>query len=250
MTSWNAFTIDVEDWFQVSAFRHHIDRDSWPEREFRVERNMDILLNGMDRAGVRATCFVLGWVAERAPGLVRRISEAGHEIATHGQAHELVYDQSPAAFRECIHRSVETLRQTTGQPVTGHRAASFSLPRGERRWVYDVLAAEGVTYDSSIFPIRRKFYGHPRRPVDALRRAHFGWPGRARVSHAGHTGIRAGGSLRRRRVFPVVSVCGHVAIHTVRERGGKAGSRLRASLGNRYVSAPDAGWRGDAFPAL
>jgi len=160
----NSFTVDVEDWFQVSAFRHHIRREDWESCEWRLEQNMDRLLGLMAESGVRATCFVLGWVAERAPSLVRRIAEAGHEIASHGQEHELVYDLSPEAFRERLHRSVETLRQITGRPVLGHRAASFSLPRGERQWVYEVMAEEGLRYDSSIFPIRRRFYGHPDAP--------------------------------------------------------------------------------------
>ena len=163
-TAANSFTVDVEDWFQVSAFRHHIRREDWPTREWRLDRTMDRLLALMAEAGVRATCFVLGWAAERAPDLVRRIAVAGHEIASHGYAHELVYDLTPTAFRELVHRSVETLRDVSGQPVIGFRAASFSLPRGDRQWVYEILAAEGLRYDSSIFPIRRRFYGHPEAP--------------------------------------------------------------------------------------
>ncbi len=160
----NSFTIDVEDWFHVSAFRHHIRREEWPECDWRVERNMERLLGLMADANLRATCFVLGWVAERSPTLVRRIAEAGHEVASHGQEHELVYDLTPEQFRKGLRRSIDTLRQVTGAPVRGFRAASFSLPRRDRQWVYEIMVEEGLRYDSSIFPIRRRFYGHPDAP--------------------------------------------------------------------------------------
>lgn len=160
----NSFTVDVEDWFHVSAFRHHIRRDDWPGCEQRVERNMNRLLELMGDAGVRATCFVLGCVAQKSPSLVRSMIEAGHEVASHGLEHELVYDLAPGGFRERLHRSVDILRQIVGAPVLGFRAASFSLPRQNRQWVYEIMVEAGLRYDSSVFPIRRRFYGHPDAP--------------------------------------------------------------------------------------
>jgi polysaccharide deacetylase family protein (PEP-CTERM system associated) len=157
----NSFTIDIEDWFNASVFHPYIKRENWSDAELRIDRNVDQLLEMMAESGVRATCFILGWIAEQAPGIVRRIAEAGHEIASHGYAHELVYEQSREQFCEELLRSVEILRQQCGQPVIGYRAASFSLPRGERDWAYQALAEKGIKYDSSIFPIRRRLYGQP-----------------------------------------------------------------------------------------
>ncbi|HPU84429.1 MAG TPA: DUF3473 domain-containing protein [Candidatus Latescibacteria bacterium] len=160
----NAFTVDVEDWFHVSAFRNHIGRDDWGRCELRVEANTERLLEILANHNVRGTFFVLGWVAERVPALVQRIACAGHEIACHGYHHELIYDCSPAQFEELTRRAVGVLGELLGKAPTGYRAASFSFPRSDRQWVYDILGRQGIRYDSSIFPIRRKFYGHPDAP--------------------------------------------------------------------------------------
>jgi polysaccharide deacetylase family protein (PEP-CTERM system associated) len=143
-----AMSIDVEDWFQVENLRPAIPRESWREREFRAERNTDRLLELLDRAEARATCFVLGWVADRCPELVRRIAAAGHEIASHGYGHDLVYELSPADFREDVHRCKAILEDLTGTQVKGYRAPSFSITD----WAIPILMELGFSYDSSVFP--------------------------------------------------------------------------------------------------
>ena len=156
----NAMTIDVEDYFHVSAFDGVIPRSSWATLECRVERNTDRLLQIFDRHGIKATFFVLGWVAERYPDLVRRIAAAGHEIASHGFAHRLVYDLTPAMFRDDIVRSKQVLEDACGVAVQGYRAPSYSItPRS--LWALDILIEEGFTYDASIFPIHHDRYGIP-----------------------------------------------------------------------------------------
>ncbi len=156
----NAMTIDVEDYFHVSNFEHTVDRDSWDTRESRVEANTDRLLALFERAGVRATFFVLAWVAERVPALVRRISEAGHEVASHGYAHRLIYDQTPDAFRADVRMAKRMLEDTCGHAVEGYRAPSFSVT-ARSLWALDVLIEEGYTYDSSVFPVHHDRYGIP-----------------------------------------------------------------------------------------
>jgi len=123
----NAFTVDVEDYFHVAALSSAIPRDSWDKRELRVEENIERLLGILDERSVRATFFVLGWLAERRPALVRRIADAGHEVACHGYSHQLVYTQSPREFREETVRAKSFLEDTLGHPVAGYRAASFSV---------------------------------------------------------------------------------------------------------------------------
>lgn len=156
----NAMTIDVEDYFHVSNFEPVVDRGSWASRESRVEANTDRLLELFDRAGVRATFFVLAWVAERVPPLVRRIAAAGHEVASHGYAHRLVYDQTPDAFRDDVRVAKRMLEDASGQAVDGYRAPSFSVT-ARSLWALDVLIEEGYTYDSSVFPIHHDRYGIP-----------------------------------------------------------------------------------------
>jgi polysaccharide deacetylase family protein (PEP-CTERM system associated) len=156
----NAFTIDVEDYFQVAALAPAISRESWPTREYRVEKNTERLLALLARRGIRGTFFVLGWVAERSPELIRRIAAAGHEIACHGFSHELVYRQSQSVFREETTRSKKFLEDLLGVAVTGYRAASFSITR-DSLWALDVLIDLGFQYDSSVFPIRHDRYGIP-----------------------------------------------------------------------------------------
>ena len=159
----NAMTVDVEDYFQVSVFDQTVSRDRWDELESRVERNTDRLLDLFEATGVTGTFFILGWVAERHPGLVGRIAAAGHEIASHGYGHRLVYDMTPDAFREDLRRSKEVLEATSGRRVVGYRAPSYSVVR-DSLWALDVLLDEGFEYDASIFPIHHDRYGIPDSP--------------------------------------------------------------------------------------
>ena len=156
----NAFTVDVEDYFHVAALASAVSRESWPARECRVERNTERLLALLGERGVSGTFFVLGWVADRYPALVRRIAESGHEVACHGYSHQLIYDQSPEVFREETARAKALLEDAIGGPVHGYRAASFSIIRSTL-WALDTLIDLGFRYDSSIFPIRHDRYGIP-----------------------------------------------------------------------------------------
>jgi polysaccharide deacetylase family protein (PEP-CTERM system associated) len=168
----NAMTVDVEDYFQVSAFEAHVPRSSWQSRESRVCRNTERLLELFGESKVKATFFVLGWVAERFPGLVRRIVGEGHELASHGHAHRLVYSQTSREFRDDLRRARVALEQAGGCPVLGYRAPSYSIVR-ESLWALDVLIEEGYVYDSSIYPIRHDRYGIPgwTREVHRIDRA-------------------------------------------------------------------------------
>jgi polysaccharide deacetylase family protein (PEP-CTERM system associated) len=156
----NAFSIDVEDYFQVAALAPVVPRDSWPTWEYRAERNTEVILNLLEERRTRGTFFILGWCAERSPGLVKRIAAAGHEIACHGFSHQLIYTQTEALFREETRRSKQFLEDTIGAAVTGYRAASFSIT-GRSLWALDVLIDCGFEYDSSVFPIRHDRYGIP-----------------------------------------------------------------------------------------
>jgi polysaccharide deacetylase family protein (PEP-CTERM system associated) len=156
----NAMTVDVEDYFHVSAFDGVLPRAEWDRMESRVVANTERLLAVFAEAPVQATFFVLGWVAERYPALVRQIAAAGHEIASHGYAHRLVYDLTPVMFRDDIRRSKAILEDAAGGPVEGYRAPSYSVtPRS--LWALDILIAEGFRYDASIFPIHHDRYGIP-----------------------------------------------------------------------------------------
>jgi polysaccharide deacetylase family protein (PEP-CTERM system associated) len=159
----NAMTVDVEDYFQVSAFDRSVPRSEWDGFESRVVRNTRRLLELFDHADVRATFFVLGWVAERHPSLVRRIAEAGHELASHGFSHRLVYEQSPEEFREDLRRSRAALSAAASAPVYGYRAPSFSIT-ARSLWALDIIREEGFLYDASIFPVRHDRYGIPSAP--------------------------------------------------------------------------------------
>jgi polysaccharide deacetylase family protein (PEP-CTERM system associated) len=156
----NAFTVDVEDYFHVAALSSAISRDSWNSRELRVEANVDRLLHRLAEQEVRGTFFVLGWLAERCPSLVRRIASAGHEIACHGYSHRLVYTQTVREFREETVRAKTVLEDTLGHAVLGYRAASFSITRASL-WALDELIDLGFGYDSSVFPIHHDLYGLP-----------------------------------------------------------------------------------------
>jgi polysaccharide deacetylase family protein (PEP-CTERM system associated) len=156
----NAMTVDVEDYFHVSAFAGVVSPDEWDGYESRVSRNTERLLDILERAGIHATFFVLGWVADRFPGLVRRIHADGHELASHSYDHGLVYEKTPESFREDLRRARQAIEHAAGVTVTGFRAPSYSVTR-RSLWALDVLAAEGYTYDSSIYPIRHDRYGIP-----------------------------------------------------------------------------------------
>ncbi|QBM17210.1 hypothetical protein MARI_13160 [Marinobacter sp. JH2] len=159
----NALTIDVEDYFQVAALAEAVDYDDWASMEYRVEANTDRILKLFDEANVKATFFTLGWVAERSQELIRRIAAAGHEIASHGYSHQLIYKQTPEVFREETIRSKGILEDIIQAPVTGYRAASYSITN-ESRWALDILAEQGFTWDSSIFPVHHDRYGMPGTP--------------------------------------------------------------------------------------
>jgi polysaccharide deacetylase family protein (PEP-CTERM system associated) len=159
----NAMTVDVEDYFHVSAFERSVPRSSWDRLESRVVNNTHRLLDLFDRAHVRATFFVLGWVAERHPALVRRIANAGHEIGSHGFEHRLVYDQSPEEFRNDLRRSREAISGAGSVSVVGYRAPSFSIT-ARSLWALDIIREEGFVYDASVFPIRHDRYGLPSAP--------------------------------------------------------------------------------------
>ena len=159
----NALTIDVEDYFQVAALAEAVDRNDWHAMEYRVEANTDRLLELFDKHQIKATFFTLGWVAEKSPALVRRIRDAGHEIASHGYSHQLIYEQTKAVFKEETHRSKSILEEIIGEPIYGYRAASYSIT-SESRWALDILCEEGFTWDSSIFPVHHDRYGMPGTP--------------------------------------------------------------------------------------
>ncbi|MCA1806086.1 MAG: DUF3473 domain-containing protein [Xanthomonadaceae bacterium] len=159
----NAMSVDVEDYFQVSAFERHIDRTAWDSLPCRVERNTDRILQLFADHGVSATFFTLGWVAERYPQLLRRMVESGHEVASHGYSHIRVTNQSPDEFRADVVRTKALLEDVAGQEVRGYRAASYSIG-AKNLWALDVLEETGHRYSSSIYPIRHDLYGMPEAP--------------------------------------------------------------------------------------
>lgn len=162
----HAFTVDVEEYFQVNAFERVVSRDDWASYPSRLAVGLERLLDLLAAGGARGTFFTLGWVAERQPALVRRIVAEGHELASHGYWHRRVVTQSPDAFREDVRRAKATLEEVSGTRVLGYRAPSFSIIR-ESEWALEVLSEEGHLYDSSRFPIRRPGYGSPHVALDA-----------------------------------------------------------------------------------
>ena len=162
----NALTIDVEDYFQVSAFAPHIPRSEWNVRECRVERNVECILAMLDEHDTKATFFTLGWVAERYPNVVRRIVDNGHELASHGYGHERATDQTPESFFADINVAKLILEDLSGKAVIGYRAPSFSI--GEKNlWAFECLEKAGYRYSSSIYPIHHDHYGMPNAPRHA-----------------------------------------------------------------------------------
>lgn len=156
--SYNAFTIDVEDYYHVSALAESIRVDEWENWPSRVIRNTTLILDLLDDFGVKGTFFVLGWEAERRPELIKEIYSRGHEIASHGYSHQLIYNQSPDVFRQETQRSKEILEEIINDEVVGYRAASYSITH-KSLWALDVLAELGFKYDSSIFPVQHDRYG-------------------------------------------------------------------------------------------
>jgi polysaccharide deacetylase family protein (PEP-CTERM system associated) len=156
----NGFSVDVEDWYQVADFDAVVPRAEWNQYESRLAHNTDRVLALLDEAGVKGTFFVLAWNAERHPEVVRRIAAAGHEVASHGYGHRLIYEQSPEEFRADVVRAKTILEDLTGTPVLGYRAPSFSIT-GRSLWALDVLLDGGYRYDSSVFPVRDALYGLP-----------------------------------------------------------------------------------------
>lgn len=159
-TTLNGFTIDVEDYFQVGAFASGIRPSSWDQYQSRVVRNTERILDLLERRQTRATFFILGWIADRHPELVKTILRSGHEIGSHSYWHQLIYDQTPEVFREDLRRSCDVLEQLSGEKIRLYRAPSFSIVQ-QSLWALDILAEEGIELDSSIFPIHHDRYGIP-----------------------------------------------------------------------------------------
>jgi len=168
----NAMSVDVEDYFQVSAFAGQVARDSWGEMPCRIERNIEIVLEILREAGAKSTFFTLGWIAERYPGVVRSIAAEGHELASHGYGHQRVTDLNRSSFMQDLLRAKGLLEDTTGQAVLGYRAPSFSIGDANP-WAFDCILETGHRYSSSVYPIRHDHYGSPASP----RFAHAARPG-------------------------------------------------------------------------
>jgi len=164
----NAMSVDVEDYFQVSAFAPHIRREDWDSLPCRIERNVDVILGLLDEADARATFFTLGWIAERYPQVVRRIVDNGHELASHGYGHQRASDLTPEQFREDITRAKRILEDLGGVAVRGYRAPSFSINRSNW-WAVEELQNAGYVYSSSIYPVKHDHYGMPDAPRFAHR---------------------------------------------------------------------------------
>jgi polysaccharide deacetylase family protein (PEP-CTERM system associated) len=155
-----ALTIDVEDYYHTTAFEEVVPRPAWHAMESRIEANTQNVLGILADCGVTGTFFVLGWIAEKHPEIVRAIGEAGHEVASHGYDHHLVYRQTPEEFRADIRRAKKILEDVLGKPILGYRAPTFSITR-RSQWAHRILAEEGYVYSSSVFPVRHDRYGWP-----------------------------------------------------------------------------------------
>ncbi len=166
----NAMTVDVEDYFQVSAFEPYVDKAHWESIPCRTEANMDRILQLFDGQGVKATFFTLGWMAQRYPEMIKRVVQEGHELASHGWEHIRVVNQTPEQFREDVIKTKALLEDISGQPIKGYRAASYSIGKNNL-WAHDVLAETGHEYSSSIVPIRHDLYGIPDAPRFAYKTA-------------------------------------------------------------------------------
>jgi polysaccharide deacetylase family protein (PEP-CTERM system associated) len=214
----NALSVDVEDWFQVGAFENVISRADWDGLPHRVERNSDAVLALFERAGVKATFFTLGWVAQRYPALIRRIVDAGHEIASHGWDHVRVFTMSPAVFRADLERARIAIEDASGVSPMGYRAPSFSID-ARTPWAHRILAEEGYAYSSSVAPIRHDHYGWPEAPALRLPSGRGVEPHRASSHHREFGGRRmaaGGGGFFRLLPYGFSSW----AISRVNRRGG------------------------------
>jgi len=166
----NLLTIDVEDWFHTPLLEPYIDPSQWDQLELRVTPNVMKMLEILESYNTKATFFVLGWAAERYPELVQEIAAQGHEIASHGYRHELIYKLTPSTFKDYVHRSKALLEDLTGEPVLGYRAPCFSIVT-KTLWALEILKDAGFSYDSSIFPVRHDTYGIPGYPRFPYRHA-------------------------------------------------------------------------------
>ncbi len=164
----NALSVDVEDWFHVGAFENVISREDWRGLECRVERNTDALLAMFDDAGIKATFFTLGWVAERYPRLMRRVADAGHELGNHGSEHDRVFTLGRERFGADIDRARKVIEDASGAKVSGYRAPSFSIDQ-RTPWAHEVLAEQGYAYSSSVAPVKHDHYGWAEAPRFAFR---------------------------------------------------------------------------------
>ena len=164
----NALSVDVEDWFHVGAFENVISRDNWPALECRVERNTDALLEMFGNHGIKATFFTLGWVAQRYPHLMRRVADAGHELANHGSEHDRVFTLGRDKFAADIDRARKLIEDASGAKVTGYRAPSFSIDH-RTPWAHEVLAEQGYAYSSSVAPVKHDHYGWAEAPRFAFK---------------------------------------------------------------------------------
>lgn len=196
----NAFTVDVEDYFHVSAFSEHLSHQDWDRCESRVVGSTHRVLELLAHHSVTATFFILGWVAERYPALVREIQNAGHEIGSHSYRHDLVYNLTPQQFRDDVVLSCKILEEITGERVTAYRAPSFSITN-KSLWALDILIDEGFQIDSSIFPVRHDLYGIPEAEIAPHRIERAGgsiWecPGPVRVLFGQNVPVGGGGYLR------------------------------------------------------
>jgi polysaccharide deacetylase family protein (PEP-CTERM system associated) len=164
----NALTIDLEDYYHVSAFREQISAGDWNSQQSRVERNTHLLLDLLDERNCKATFFTLGWVAEKHPSLVRHVAERGHEVACHSLRHRTVFEMTPAEFRDDTLQAKRLLEDCSGTAVLGYRAPSFSIT-SKSLWALEILAELGFAFDSSIFPVKHPSYGIPDAPRDPHR---------------------------------------------------------------------------------
>jgi hypothetical protein len=245
----NAMSVDVEDYFQVSAFESNVRRSDWRRIPLRVEANVERILTLFSEQDVRATFFTLGWICERCPQLVRSIVDAGHELASHGYDHTRAVNQDRESFRRDVERTRATLEDVSGTRIRGYRAASYSI--GEQNlWALDVLEETGHEYSSSIYPIRHDLYGMPSAPRFAFETRPGGL---LELPVSTVEGVLASPALRRRRgVFPPVSLRAFPCLDQAGEPGGPpALDLLLPSLGGGPGTAEGAGYRDqDAVPTL
>jgi len=222
VSHWHHLTVDVEEYFHPTALEDWVPRNSWEALPRRSPRLVEWILEHLASVDAKGTFFILGWLAEREPGLVKAIADAGHEIASHGWDHRRVFTLPPEEFRADIQRSRSILRELSGQEVTGYRAPSFSILPGIE-WALDILIEEGFAYDSSLFPVRlHPGYGYPEAPVDPHRIDREGggiWEVPPATLRLGRTQLPAGGGAYL-RFFPVYLV--QQAIMSAEERGAPA----------------------------